>query len=132
MNTVLYVVRQNGLDVIGPIQCGVMTQLVDNLLADIGNVRTFFKNQNGVFILTRAAAALGITDEIIELLLDMFAESGIIKINSREEDLYKIEAVSGKEIQNIAETSKYEEFTELMNTINEYKNSFMKIEIERN
>jgi len=94
-----------------------------------GMIKYCCNNQNGVFVITRAAAALGITDEVTELLLDMFAESGIIKINSREEDLYKIEAVSGSEIHNITETAKYEEFTELMNTINEYKNSFMKIEI---
>ena len=94
-----------------------------------GMIRYCCNNQNGVFVLPRAAAALGITDEVTELLLDMFEEAGMIKINSRAEDLYKIESVSGNEIHNITKTSKYEEFTELMDTINEYKNSFMKMEI---
>lgn len=94
-----------------------------------GMIKYCCNNQKGIFVITRAAAALGITDDVTELLLDMFAESGIIKISSREEDLYKIEAISGNGIHNITETSKYEEFTELMNIINEYKNNFMKIEI---
>ena len=94
-----------------------------------GMIRYCCNNQNGIFVFPRAAAALGITDEAVELLLDMFEEAGIIKINSREENLYKIETISGNEIHNITETSKYEEFAELMDNINEYKNSFMKMEI---
>ncbi len=94
-----------------------------------GMIRYCCNNQNGIFVLPRAAAALGITDEAVELLLDMFEEAGIIKINSREENLYKIETISGNEIHNITEASKYEEFAELMDNINEYKNSFMKMEI---
>lgn len=92
-------------------------------------IRYCANNQGGKFILLRAAAALGITEETVEVMLEMFAQAGMIAIKSREIDSFKIEMLDSIDLQHIFNTPKHEEFVELMNTINEYKNSFMIKEI---
>ena len=92
-------------------------------------IRYCCNNLEGNFIFSRAASALGITDEIVEILLEMFQEAGMIKILDRAENSYKIEFVSGIELSKTLHSIKYAEFVELMNTINDYKNKFMKIEL---
>ena len=94
-----------------------------------GMIRYCCKNQNGEFVLNRASAALGVTDEISELLLEIYSDAGMIKILERGENSYVIKMCDNVDYSKLTGTMKYEEFNELMNTINEYKNSFMKIEL---
>ncbi len=94
-----------------------------------GMVRYCCNNQEGVFVLDRAGAALGVTEEIIETLLELFSESGMIKITERNEISYKIEFLDNADMPKINGTVKYEEFIELMNSITDYKLSFMEIEL---
>lgn len=90
-------------------------------------IRYCTNNQGGNFVLGRASAALGITDDITELLLELFADIGMIAIKAKEEDFYSIKLIKNADISQITENIKYEEYVELMNSINDYKNSFMKI-----
>lgn len=94
-----------------------------------GMLRYTHNNLDGKFVLSRAATALGVTEEVIETLLDVFVDCGMIKICSRSEDSYTISFSSGIEISKALHSPKYAEFIELMNTINEFKNKFMTIEI---
>ena len=57
-------------------------------------IRYSCNNLEGKFALLRGASALGVTEEVIETLLEVFQEAGMIKILSREEDFYKITLVS--------------------------------------
>ena len=61
--------------------------------------------------------------------LDIFEESGMIKIIEKNEDDYIIKFITGIEISKTLHTNKYSEFIELMNTVLEYKNTFMTIDI---
>ena len=92
-------------------------------------IRYSCNNLEGKFNLLRGASALGVTEEVIEVLLEIFNESGMIKISSRSEDSYVIEFLSGIESSKLLTTAKYAEFIELMNTINDYKNKFMTMDI---
>ena len=92
-------------------------------------IRYSCNNLEGNFALVRAASALGVTEEVVETLLEVFADTGMIKIEERAENSYKISFVSGIELSKTLHTIKYAEFIELMNTINDYKNKFMKIEL---
>lgn len=95
-----------------------------------GMIRYTCNNLEGKFVLSRGATALGVTEEVIETLLEIFQDCEMIKINSREEDFYMIEFLNGIEISKTLHTPKYSEFVELMNTINDYKNKFMTIDLE--
>lgn len=95
-----------------------------------GMIRYTCNNLEGKFVLSRGATALGVTEEVVETLLEIFQDCEMIKIKTREEDFYNIEYLNGIEISKILQVPKYAEFVELMNTINDYKNSFMTIDLE--
>ena len=86
-------------------------------------------NYNGEFSLTRAASALGVTEEVVEILLEIFEESGMIKILQQNESSYTIEFLSGVEISKALHSAKYTEFIDLLTSINNYKNEFMTAEL---
>lgn len=92
-------------------------------------IRYSCNNLNGEFALSRASSALGITEEVTEVLLELFEDCSMIKILSRDENSYKIAFNSGIEISKVLHSPKYAEFAELMNTIRDYKNSFMTMEL---
>ena len=94
-----------------------------------GLIRYACNTLDGRFELTRAAAALGVTNEVIETLLEMFEDAQMIKILARDENIFSIEFVNSVELTKLLHTAKYSEYLELMRTINEYKNKFMTIEI---
>lgn len=93
-------------------------------------IRYSCNNLEGKFALLRGASALGVTEEVIETLLEVFQEAGMIKILSREEDFYKIAMISEISLSKALNAVKYAEFSELMNTVNDYKNKFMMIELD--
>lgn len=94
-----------------------------------GMIRYTCNNLSGEFNLTRAAAALGVTNAAVETLLEMFEDSGMIKIDERRDDVFVITFENSVELSKVVNTVKYEEFAELMKTINEYKNHFMTMDI---
>ena len=88
-------------------------------------IRYANNNLEGQFILSRAAAKLGITEEAIEIMLEIFQDCGMIKILTREENAYNISVLKSTELSKVFETPRYAEFSEIMSNINDYKNSFM-------
>lgn len=102
----------------------------ENILKSFASmIKYSCNNLDGKFVFTRAAAALGITDEAVETLLEVFSDCGMIKITKREEDFYIIEIIGLVELSKVLHCVRYAEFVELMNTINDYKNKFMTIEL---
>ena len=95
-----------------------------------GMLRYTCNSLDGNFNLDRAASALGVTNLVVETMLEMFEDTGMIKIKGRGEDSFKIDFLQAVELSKTLHTVKYAEFVELMNTINDYKNRFMTIELE--
>ena len=94
-----------------------------------GMIRYTCNTLDGDFNLVRASSALGVTDAVVETMLEMFEDTGMIKIKSRGEDAFKIEFLNSVELSKALHTIKYAEFIELMNTINDYKNKFQTTDI---
>ncbi len=94
-----------------------------------GMIKYTCNNLEGVFSLNRAASALGITNDSIEILLEMFEDAGMINILNRSEEDFKIEFISAIELSKTLHTPKYAEFKEIMNLINDYKNHFASIDL---
>ena len=90
-----------------------------------GMIRYTCNNLNGDFNLERAASALGITNAAVETMLEMFEDSGMVKIIDRKEECFKVDFIGTVELSKTLHTQKYAEFVELMNTVNYYKNNFM-------
>lgn len=95
-----------------------------------GMLRYTCNSLDGNFNLDRAASALGVTNPVVETMLEMFEDTGMIKIKERGENSFKIEFLQAVELSKTLHTIKYAEFVELMNTINDYKNKFMTLELE--
>ena len=99
----------------------------ENLLKTFsGMIRYTCNTLNGDFNLSRAASALGITNAAVETLLEVFEDTGMIKIEERNEDSFRIKFLSSIELSKALHTSKYTELIELFNTIDKYKNQYMK------
>ena len=92
-------------------------------------IRYSCNNLEGKFILIRGASALGISEEVVEILLEIFQDAGMINIKTREQDFYQIDLISEISLADTLHVQKYSEFVELMNTINDYKNKFMSADI---
>ena len=92
-------------------------------------IRYSCNNLEGKFILVRGASALGISEEVIEILLEIFQDAGMINIKIREQDFYQIDLKSEISLADTLHVQKYAEFVELMNTINDYKNKFMSVDL---
>ena len=94
-----------------------------------GMIRYTCNSLDGDFNLLRGASALGVTEPIVETLLEMFEDTGMVKIKERAEDSFKIEFLAAVELSKTLHTAKYAEFVELLNTVNDYKNKFMTIDL---
>ncbi len=94
-----------------------------------GMIRYTCNTLNGDFNLARAASALGVTNLVVETLLEMFEDAGMVKILERGEDSFKIDFISGIELSKTLHTTKYAEFVELLNTVNEFKQKQMTVEV---
>lgn len=90
-----------------------------------GMIRYTCNTLNGEFNLSRAASALAITNAAIEILLEVFEDTGMIKITERGDDSFKINFVSSIELSKALHTPKFAEFTEILKSVSKYKNSFM-------
>ena len=94
-----------------------------------GMIKYTCNNLDGLFNLTRAASALGVTNQVIETLLEMFEDAQMIKITERDDNAFSLEFIDSVELSKILHTEKYSEFIEMMNRINDYKNKFMTMEL---
>ena len=128
---VLQTVMQNsGAETIHYMNYSVQKNNEEDILKTFsGMIRYTCNNLNGVFNLNRGASALGLTNIIVETLLEVFEDTGMIKIKERNEDSFLIEFINAVELSKTLHTIKYAEFVELLNTVREYKQKFMTIEL---
>lgn len=94
-----------------------------------GMIKYTCNNLDGEFNLSRAACKLGVTNAVVETMLEMFEDVGMIKIVERGEESFRIEFVAAVELSKTLHTPKYAEFVELMNNVREYKNKWMSVEV---
>ena len=94
-----------------------------------GMIKYTCNNLNGDFNLSRAACKLAVSDAVIESLLEMFEDVGMIKIKERSESAFKIEFLGAVELSKTLHTMKYAEFVELLNSVRDYKNKWMSAEV---
>ena len=94
-----------------------------------GMIRYTCNNLEGNFDIERAASALGVTIQAVEILLYIFEEIGMIKIHAQNENVYQIKFISAVEITKAFHTEKYAEFKEILHSVYEYKEHLMSMEI---
>lgn len=96
----------------------------------LGMVRYSSNKQDGKFIYNRAAAAIGVTIDVVVLGIKILAESKALKILENNDEYCFIKHLLNIDITKLSGTTKYEELIEHLITINEYKNHFMSNSLE--
>ena len=99
------------------------------VLKFIKNIETKYKIESKSFEEVKNISEDEITSLDTEILLEIFQDAGMINIKTREQDFYQIDLKSEISLADTLHVQKYSEFVELMNTINDYKNKFMSIDI---
>ena len=71
-----------------------------------GMIRYTCNTLEGDFNLERAASALGITGDVVETILEMFEDTGMIKITERGDDSFHIDFLEAVELSKALHTTK--------------------------
>lgn len=91
----------------------------------------FASNNNGGKVeILRCASHLGKSIRLIELMFDLFEESGFIKILERNKDCYKINFIGTAEIDKILHSSKYALILDMAEECEHFQKSLLEDEIE--
>lgn len=72
-----------------------------------GMLKFAFNNNNGKVEFLRCASHLGKSFEVIELMLELFEESGFIKILERNKEYFIIEFIGVSNLEKVLHSSKY-------------------------
>lgn len=94
-----------------------------------GMIRFVCNNKKGDFNLNDSSSFLGVTNDLIEVTLDMFADAKSISIIERTDESYKIQYLSTVSIDNLIQINSYNEFHNLYKTIKDFKNTCLNIDL---
>ncbi|MBR2525140.1 single-stranded-DNA-specific exonuclease RecJ [bacterium] len=91
-----------------------------------GMTKFVCNNQEGIFDLEKGASFLGLTEECIENLLQIFNECKMISIIEQNEKFYKIKYLENIEISKALHCPLYHDFQEILEEISNFKKNFNK------
>lgn len=95
----------------------------------MGMIKYVCNSRGGKFDLNSSACFLGITNYMVELLLQVFEDNGSIVIKDRGEDCFVIEAKS-LTTENCTLSESYQEFSDMLSEVVETQQEFMNGELE--
>lgn len=95
-----------------------------------GMLKFAYNNKDGIFDIPRSATFLAQTEETVAELLKVFEESSIIS-GTKTKNNYKIKNFTNSDISKTLHTSKYKDLIDHLNQTQEYKTSFLDIELSQ-
>ena len=95
-----------------------------------GMVKYVCNSKGGKFDLNGCACFLGITNYMVELLLQVFEDNGSITIKDRDEEYFMIEA-KNINTENCSDSESYQDFSDSLADVVEVQQEFMNGELER-
>lgn len=95
-----------------------------------GMIKYVCNSKSGKFDLNSSACFLGITNYMVELLLQTFEDNGSIVIKDRCEDCFIIEQ-KNISTDNCNMSDSYQEFTDMLSKMVEIQHNFMNCELEK-
>ncbi len=95
-----------------------------------GMVNYVCKSKEGKFDINNCACFLGITNSMVELLLEIFEDNKTIIIKEREDDFFIIEKGKNSITDTCLNNESYQEFTDLLTEITTTQQEFMNLELE--
>lgn len=96
-----------------------------------GMLKYACNNNSGRVDLLRFASHLGKSYEVLEVLFELFEESGIIKIKEKNPDFYTIEITGESEISKVLHNEKYQYLLDLNEECIAFQKSLLEDDLER-
>lgn len=95
-----------------------------------GMLKYASNNLGGKIELVRCASALGKSTQVIEMLLDLYEETGFIKITEKNSAFYTVEFIGIDDLAKILHSTKYSQIYELVLECEEFQKSLLEDNLE--
>ncbi len=95
-----------------------------------GMMKYVCNSKNGKFDLNSSACFLGITNNMVETLLDMYENCGCIEILERGEDFFVIDKFNLQQTINLEKDEYYKEFKEMLSEVMNQRKIYMSADIK--
>ena len=89
-----------------------------------GMIKFACNNKDGIFDIEKSAVFLGVTNDCIENILQIFEECEMINLEKQNEQSIKINFIKSIELSNILSDEQYSDFRAKLTDISNYKNNF--------
>lgn len=123
-------IMQDIMDTVSPVRIHFMNYDIDKefhfdyLKTIAGMIKYACNSKDGKFDLNSSACFLGITNNMIEVLLEMFEDCGGVNITERTENYFILSYIKPVDLNDLKQSENYEVFesmlTEIFNTRKEY------------
>ena len=94
-----------------------------------GMIKYACNKENGKFDLRRGACSLGITTDMIEVLLDMYEDCGGIKISNKEKDSYTIGYLAPVPVDTFPHSENYELFKNMLSDVFNQREEYLTMSV---
>lgn len=94
-----------------------------------GMIKYVCHNKDGIFTLQNSASFLGITQSMVEVLLEAFEDCKSIVIKDRREEYFQLEYIQSIEPQRIKDNENYKEFLEMLSDVTTIRKGYMESDI---
>ncbi len=124
-------IMQEVIETVSPIRIHYMAYDIDNvkkfdyLKTMTGMIKYVCNSKEGKFDLNSSACFLGITNNMVEVLLEIFEDVGGIKITDRAEDYFIISYIKPVSIDELKTSENYELFNNLLSKIVNVRQNFL-------
>jgi len=124
-------IMRNIMDTVSPIRVHYMSYDIDNTTdfdyfkTMSGMIKYACNTKNGKFDLNSSACFLGLTPNVIEVLLETFEDCGAIKILQREDDYFIINLLKNVTEDDCKKSENYELFKTLLAEITNTRKEFL-------
>ncbi|MCR5265801.1 MAG: single-stranded-DNA-specific exonuclease RecJ [Cyanobacteria bacterium RUI128] len=116
-------IMQDIMDKVEPVRIHFMNydlekeQNFDYLKTMAGMIKYVCNSKDGKFDLNSSACFLGLTNVMIELMLEMFEDCGGINILERNEDYFVLSYIKPLDIETMKQSDNYAEFNSMLNRV---------------
>lgn len=128
-------IMESVIQTVSPIRIHYMAYDIENekefdyLKTISGMIRYAAHSKDGKFDLKTSASFLGVTSNMVEVLLEMFEDTGGIKIKERAEDYFVIEFLKQIDVDILKNNENYSVFTSMLDEVFKQRQEFLEMEL---
>lgn len=127
----LKIIKDTSAETVHLMNFNVAEIITDNLLSKLsGMLRYSISNLNGVFELKRAAAALSVDVETLEIALSLFENCNVAAFEKSDNEEFRVLSVSSSELSKIKQDDLYCELNDRIDNINSFRKFYLSSSVD--